>query len=65
MIVRGGATPATNLTRQDVQRPRPPQVAVMSTPWACAARSKAVPGSTATVRRSGRNVTETADTWSF
>ena len=32
MMVGGGGVPAMNLTRQDVQRPRPPQVAVMSTP---------------------------------
>ena len=36
MIVGGGMSPETNLIRHDVQRPRPPQVAVMSTPPPCA-----------------------------
>ena len=44
MMVGGGAVPATNLTRHDVQRPRPPQVAVMSTPAAWADFRIVVPG---------------------
>ena len=44
MMVGGGAVPATNLIRHEVQRPRPPQVAVMSTPPACAALRMVVPG---------------------
>src|SRR5206468_6936028 len=55
MIVGGGAVPA-NLIRQDVQRPRPPQVAVMSTPAAWAALRIVVPESTSRMRRSGRMV---------
>ena len=43
-MVGGGTVPATNLTRQEVQRPRPPQVAVMSTPAAWAALRMLVPG---------------------
>ena len=31
-MVGGGTVPATNFTRHDVQRPRPPQIAVMSMP---------------------------------
>ena len=50
MIVGGGMVPATNFTRQDVQRPRPPQVAVMSTPAPCAALRTVTPGSTCSVR---------------
>jgi hypothetical protein len=46
MIVGGGMLPATNFTRQDVQRPRPPQVAVMSIPPACAAWSRVIPAAT-------------------
>src|SRR5206468_11918842 len=56
MMVGGGIVPATNFTRHDVHRPRPPQVAVMSTPPACAARRIVVPGSTSSVRASGRMV---------
>src|SRR5881296_2851505 len=37
MIVGGGGRPARNLTRHAVHRPRPPHVAVMSTPPACLA----------------------------
>src|SRR5207244_3983179 len=55
-MVGGGMAPATNFTRQDVQRPRPPQVAVMSTPRAWAARRMVLPGSTWSVIRSGRMV---------
>ena len=43
-MVAGGTAPATNFTRQDVHRPRPPQVAVTSTPAACAALRMLVPG---------------------
>jgi len=43
MIVGGGGTPARNLTRHEVQRPRPPHVAAMSTPPACAALRIVVP----------------------
>src|SRR6266849_10833857 len=56
MIVGGGMVPETNFTRQEVQRPRPPQVAVMSTPAAWPARRTVVPGSTWSVMRSGRMV---------
>src|SRR5262245_50976610 len=51
MIVGGGGRPARNLTRHDVQRPRPPHVAVTSTPAACAAFRIVVPGATLSVRR--------------
>ena len=51
MIVGGGGSPARNFTRQDVHRPRPPQVAVISTPPACAALRIVVPGATVSVRR--------------
>src|SRR2546427_11669866 len=50
MIVGGGGTPVRNLTRQEVQRPRPPQVAEMSTPPACAALRIVVPAATARFR---------------
>ena len=50
-MLGGGAGPATNLMRQEVQRPRPPQVAVMSMEAACAALRIVVPGATVTVRR--------------
>src|SRR2546426_4781136 len=56
MMVGGGMVPETNFTRQDVQRPRPPQVAVISTPAAWPARRMVVPGSTGSVIRSGRTV---------
>src|SRR6185503_7234584 len=59
ITVGGGTVPAVNLTRQEVQRPRPPQVAVMSTPAACAARSMVVPGATWRVRASGSTVSPT------
>ena len=55
MMVGGGAVPATNLTRHDVQRPRPPQVAVMSTPAACAAFRMVVPGLMSRTRGTGQN----------
>src|SRR4030095_15905129 len=58
-MVGGGTAPATNFTRHEVQRPRPPQVAVMSTPAACAARRMVVPGSTWSVRASGNRVRPT------
>jgi hypothetical protein len=50
MIVAGGGRPARNLTRHEVHRPRPPQVAVTSTPPACAAFRIVVPGATLSVR---------------
>src|SRR4029453_7693996 len=56
MIVGGGAVPATSFTRHEVQRPRPPQVAVMSTPPPCAALRMVVPGLTARTGRPGRMV---------
>ena len=56
MMVGGGAVPATNLTRHEVQRPRPPQVAVMSTPPACAALRMVVPGFVSRTWRPGRMV---------
>src|SRR5262245_25967154 len=56
MIVAGGVVPATNLTRHDVHRPRPPQVAVMSTPAAWAEARMVDPGSTWSARPSGRIV---------
>ena len=55
MMVGGGAVPATNLTRQDVQRPRPPQVAVMSTPPPCAAFRMVVPGLMSRIARAGQD----------
>src|SRR5262249_39689820 len=55
----GGTGPATNLTRHEVQRPRPPHVAVMSTPASCAARRMVRPGSTRSVSWSGRMVSGT------
>src|SRR5207249_10875667 len=51
MIVGGGTVPATNLTRQDVQRPRPPHVAVISMDAACAPFRIDVAGGSASVRR--------------
>src|SRR2546425_13295238 len=51
MIVGGGGTPARNLTRHEVQRPRPPHVAAMSTPPACAALRIVVPTAAARLRR--------------
>ena len=51
MIVGGGGSPTRNFTRHDVHRPRPPHVAVMSTPPACAALRIVVPGATVSVRR--------------
>ena len=53
MIVGGGGRPARNFTRHDVHRPRPPHVAVTSTPPACAALRIVVPGATLSVRRDG------------
>src|SRR3989441_10599575 len=47
----GGDSPARTLPRQEVHRPRPPHVAVMSTPPACAALRIVVPGATLRVRR--------------
>ncbi len=55
-MVGGGAIPETNLTRHEVQRPRPPQVAVMSTPEAWAAFRMVVPDSTSRGWRSGKKV---------
>src|SRR5881398_3097026 len=51
MIVGGGTVPVTNLTRQDVQRPRPPHVAVISRDAACAPFRIDVAGGSASVRR--------------
>src|SRR2546427_9814862 len=51
MIVGGGGRPARNLTRHEVHRPRPPHVAVMSTPPACAALRSVDPGAALSVRR--------------
>src|SRR5882724_9926879 len=51
MIVGGGIVPATNFTRHEVQRPRPPQVAVTSTPPSCAAFRMLVPAATVSSRR--------------
>src|SRR5262245_3410515 len=68
MIVGGGVAPAMNLTRQDVHRPRPPHVAVMSTPAACAVLRMDVPGAresarvTEGSRGSVRSVRRTATT---
>src|SRR5438093_11684534 len=50
MIVGGGA-PVRNLTRHDVQRPRPPHVAVMSTPPAWAALRIVAPAAAVRLRR--------------
>jgi len=66
MIVGGGGVPATNFTRHEVQRPRPPHVAVMSMPPSWAARRIVVPGVTTSSRRregsfgSGRTVSAAA-----
>src|SRR5205823_10539843 len=51
MIVGGGIVPSMNLTRQEVQRPRPPQVAVTSTPPSCAAVRMLVPAAMVSTRR--------------
>src|SRR3989442_15476281 len=51
MIVGGGSVPVTNLTRQDVHRPRPPHVAVMWMPAACAPLRIDVAGGSESVRR--------------
>ncbi len=64
-MVGGGIVPATNFTRHEVHRPRPPQVAVMSTWCACAARRSDAPGSAGTVLPSGRKVTGTVATAPF
>ena len=61
-MVGGGTVPATTFTRQEVQRPRPPHVAVTSMAWAWATRRSEVPGAAATVRSSGRNVMGTVAT---
>jgi hypothetical protein len=50
MMVGGGTGPVTNLTRQEVQRPRPPQVAVMAIPADWAALSIEAPGEALSVR---------------
>src|SRR5262245_32208445 len=50
MIVGGGGKPTRNFTRHEVHRPRPPHVAVTSTPPPCAALRIVVPGSTTSVR---------------
>src|SRR5437762_10133206 len=50
MIVGGGTVPATNFTRQDVHRPRPPHVAVISIPAACAVFKMEVAGGRESVR---------------
>ena len=47
----GGTVPATNFTRHEVQRPRPPQVAVMSMPAAWAAARMLVPAGSDSSRR--------------
>src|SRR6185503_15340182 len=60
MIVGGGAVPATSLTRHEVQRPRPPQIALMSTPPAWAAFRMVVPGLASRTRGPGRMVSEIA-----
>src|SRR2546425_812919 len=51
MMGGGGGGPARNLPGHEVPRPRPPHVAVMSTPPACAALRIVVPGATLSVRR--------------
>src|SRR4051812_5772706 len=56
MMVGGGMLPETNFTRQEVQRPRPPQVAVMSTPPAWAALRMVTLGSASRRRFSGRTM---------
>src|SRR6266436_2891183 len=56
MMVGGGAVPATSLTRHEVHRPRPPQVAVMSTPEAWADFRIVVPGVVSRTWRAGRMV---------
>src|SRR4029077_2343059 len=56
MMVGGGAVPATSLTRHEVHRPRPPQVAVMSTPEAWADFRIVVPGFVSRTWRPGRMV---------
>src|SRR5260370_36278601 len=56
MMVGGGAVPATSLTRHEVHRPRPPQVAVMSTPPAWADFRIVVPGFVSRTGRPGRVV---------
>src|SRR5262245_40872563 len=50
-MVGGGTAPATNFTRQEVQRPRPPQVAVRSMPAAWAAARMLVAGGSDSSRR--------------
>src|SRR5688572_6748367 len=50
-MVGGGTAPATNFTRHEVQRPRPPQVAVRSMPAAWAAARMLVAGGSASSRR--------------
>ena len=55
----GGTVPATNFTRHDVQRPRPPQTASTSMPCAWAARRIVVPGSTSRTRRAPGSRTTT------
>src|SRR5262245_55559399 len=56
MMVGGGIVPETNFTRHEVHRPRPPHVAVMSTPPSWAARRMVEPGSTDSTTRSGRMI---------
>src|SRR5947208_15113501 len=51
MIVGGGIVPATNFTLQEVHRPRPPHVAVISMDAACADFRIEVLGGRASVRR--------------
>src|SRR5215510_4073430 len=58
MRVGGGGDPARNLIRHEVHRPRPPQVAVTSTPEACAAFRMVVPGATWRACRSGKIVSD-------
>src|SRR5258705_11975658 len=60
MIVGGGAVPATSLTRHELQRPRPPQIALMSTPPAWAAYRMVVPGLASGTRGHARMVSEIA-----
>ena len=59
MMVGGGTMPETNLTRQDVQRPRPPQVASMSTPAAWAEARMVAPDVAWSVSPAGRRVSAT------
>ena len=54
-----GMSPETNLMRHDVQRPRPPQVASMSTPPPCAEARMVAPASTWRVSRAGSKVSAT------